>query len=426
MHSPRQTSSFSVLCTRPVIALLCVLFTVALGSASRAQGKTLPAQSIAAPAAAPPPVPVLTNAYRLTPGDVLDITVQGHDDFKQTATIGPDGTINSIGVGTVVAAGLTREQLTRVLVNRLAPRQILHPQVNVSVQQTHPRQISMTGQGIHTPGVYDWRPGMTLLDAIAAAGGVAQAPELTDALLISSRTAQADPINLVKLIETGDQSQNAPLQPGDIILMSPRDPAKAFVQVVGQVAHAGPQTVPANGATLQSVLTLAGGATATAALSRVQLVHGAQTQTLNLHNTLFNINDPAAQVRVMAGDVVNVPLNNNHVQFFGEINTPGEMLMPDGETLTLTRALAIRGGPTRDADQKIIGIVRTDASGHQIAYPVNEDNQLQAKNKGRDLVLLPDDKVVLPRRRPATTGLGVLSTAVGTLFGIKALGGFIH
>ncbi len=421
MHFSRQTLSFSPLRLLLLTALLGACAALAPGAFAQASRVSLPARTTAAPAVAPSPVPVLPRAYRLTPGDILDITVQGHDDFKETTTISPDGTINYIGVGTVAAAGLTREQLTAVLAKRLV-RQILRPQVNVSVQQTHPRQISMTGQGIHAAGVYDWRPGMTLLDAIAAAGGVAQAPELTDALLISSQTAQTTSIDLVTLIERGDQSQNAPLQPGDIVLMSPRDPAKAYVQVVGQVGRPGPQTVPPGGATLQSVLTQAGGASGTAALSRVQLVHGTQTQTLNLHNTLYNINDPAAQVRVVAGDIINVPLNNNHVQFFGEITTPGEMLMPDGEALTLTRALAIRGGPTREADQKIIGIVRTDTSGHQTAYAVNEDDQLRARNKGRDIVLLPDDKIVLPHRRPATTGLGVLSTAVGALFGIRTLG----
>ena len=425
MYTPRQTLSFASLRFLASTALLCLSALFAPGTLAQTPAVGLPARAPAAPVRLPLGVPVLDRAYLLTPGDVLDITVQGHDDFKEITTIGPDGTINYVGVGTVVAAGLTREQLTHLLAQRLV-RQILRPQVNVSVQQTHPRQVSMTGQGIHAPGLYDWRPGMTLLDAVAAAGGVSQAPELTDALLLSSRTPQPAPIDLVKLIELGDQAQNVSLEPGDIILMSPRDPAKAFVQVVGQVGHAGPQTVSASGSTLQAVLTQAGGALGTAALSRVQLVHGTQTTTLNLHNILYNINDPAAQARVVAGDVVNIPLNNNHVEFFGEINAPGEQIMPDGETLTLTRALALRGGVTRDADQKTIGIVRTDASGHQVAYAVNEDNQLQGKNKGRDIVLLPDDKIVLTRRRQATTGLGVLSTTIGALFGIRTLGGFLH
>lgn len=414
MHYTYQPPSFLSLRVWLALGLLGLSFSPA--PAARAQTP---------PRAMPAPVPVLPSAYRLTPGDVLDITVQGHDDFRQTATINPDGTISYVGVGTIVAAGLTREQLTQALTKRLV-RQVLRPRVNVSVQQTHPRQVSMTGQGVHLPGVYDWRPGMTLLDAIAAAGGVAQAPELTDALLINSRTAQADPIDLVKLIEQGDQAQNVSLQPGDIILMSPRDPAKAYVQVVGQVGRPGPQTVPPGGATLQSVLTMAGGAIGTAALSRVQLVHGAQTQTLNLHNTLFNINDPAAQVHVVAGDVINVPLNNNHIQFFGEITAPGEQLMPDGETLTLTRALAIRGGPTREADQKAIAIVRTDNSGHQVAYVFNEDDQLKARNKGQDIVLLPDDKIVLPKRRAGFTGLSALQTTLGTIFPLAALRTVFH
>lgn len=406
-------------------ALCCALLPINRLGAQASVNTRASVPLAAKPAPATRTVPVLARSYLLRPGDVLEISVLGHDDFKQTTTISPDGTINYPGVGTATAAGLTREQLTRVLAHGLV-RQVLRPQVNINVQQTHPRQISMTGQGVHAPGVYDWRPGMTVLDAIAAAGGVAQAPEQTDALLIPSATREADPINLVKLIEQGDQSQNADLQPGDIILMSPRDPAKAFVQVIGQVGRPGPAIVPSGGATLQSVLTQAGGVLRSAALTQVQVVHNGQTRTLNLHNTLFDVNDPAAQMRLDAGDVVNVPLNDNRIQFYGEINQPGEMIIPDGQPLTLTRAIAMRGGPTRESDQKAIGIVRTNAAGKQEAYAVNEDDLLRARNKGQDIVLQPGDKIVVPRRRQATTPLGALSTAVGTLFGIRALGGFLH
>jgi len=189
-----------------------------------------------------------------------------------------------------------------------------------------------------------------------------------------------------------------PHSPGDIVLMSPRDPAKAYVQVLGQIAHAGPVAVPPGGATLQYVLTQAGGAIPSAALSHVQVVHGKQTQTLNLHPLLFDISAPVAQTRVAAGDIVFVPLNNNHVDFYGEINAPGEMTMPDGEALTLTRAIALRSGVTHDADQRIIGIVRRDNTGHQYLLPINTDDLLKARNKGQDIALLPDDRVVIPKR----------------------------
>ncbi len=385
------------------------------------------AQTTSAPPVPANSVPVLSGAYVLTPGDVLDIVVQGHDDFNRLNTvIPPDGYITTTGVaGKVRAAGQTIEALEQTITHKLL-RQIRRPLVTISVRETHPRQVSVLGQGVRAPGLVNWRPGMSVLDALAATGGAVQAPELTDALLIPNGGAKAVPIDLVALIEAGDQAQNVTLNPGDILLMSPRDPAKAYVQVLGQVGHAGPVAVPPGGATLQYVLTQAGGATGAAALSRVQVVHAAQTQTLNLHPLLFDISAPVAQTRVAAGDIVNIPLNNNHVDFYGEINAPGEMTMPDGETLTLTRALALRSGVTRDADQRVIGIVRRDATGHQYALAVNTDDLLKARNKGQDIALLPDDKIVVPKRRQALTGYGVLSTAVGTLFGVRTIRNAFH
>lgn len=415
-------SSIPFSCARPAWwrgALLLLLLAVVTAP-------TL-AQTVPAPPAAMSDVPVLSGAYVLTPGDVLDIVVQGHDDFNHLNTvIPPDGYITTTGVvGKVRAAGQTIEALEQTITHKLL-RQILRPLVTVSVRETHPRQVSVQGGGVRAPGLVNWHPGMTVLDALAATGGAVQAPELTDALLIPTGGAKAVPIDLVALIEAGDQTQNVTLSPGDIVLMSPRDPAKAYVQVLGQVGRAGPVAVPPGGATLQYVLTQAGGAIPSAALSHVQVVHGKQTQTLNLHPLLFDISAPVAQTRVAAGDIVFVPLNNNHVDFYGEINAPGEMTMPDGETLTLTRAIALRSGVTHDADQRIIGIVRRDSMGREVALAVNTDDLLKARNKGQDIALLPDDRVVIPKRRQAVTGLGVLSTAVDALFGVTSIRNVFH
>ena len=394
----------ALLCSIVCAALLC-----SLPSPARCQSATTDSDVV-----------VMPSSYVLAPGDVLDITVQGFPDFTRETTIPPDGFITYVGVGQIQAAGQTRAQLTHALAVRLV-HQIRHPQVTVSVRETHPRQISILGQGVRNPGVYNWRPGLLLSEAIASSGGPVQAPELTDATLATNHGKTNTTIDLVKLIEQGDPAQNVALQPGDTIFMSPRDPARAFVQVIGQVAHPGPFAVPPGGATIEYVLTQAGGATLTAALSRVQLQHDAQTQMLNLHPLLFDLNAPAGQTKVVAGDVVNVPLNNNHVDVFGEVNIPGELALPDGEPLSVTRALALRGGPTRDADQRTVGIVRTDAQGKQIALVVNTDDLLKARGKGQDIVLEPGDTLVVPKRRPGLNGLSALSTTLGTIFPLAAL-----
>ena len=128
-------------------------------------------------------VPVLPSSYVLAPDDVLDIGVQGQEEFQKTVTVSPDGTINYIGVGSVMAAGKTVAQLKQTLTRKLLP-QFTQPLVTVSVRETHSRKVSVLG-AVQTPGELIYRPGMHLLDAIAGSGDLKQQPELTQITLIT-------------------------------------------------------------------------------------------------------------------------------------------------------------------------------------------------------------------------------------------------
>ena len=232
---------------------------------------------------------ITSSAYVLAPSDTVDISVQGHDDLHQTIQILPDGTFNYPIVGPIQAAGKTRAQLQTEITRGLSD-QYNQPVVTVIVRDSHTRGITVSGI-VRTPGTYAYRPGISLLEVLAASGGSAQPNEQTQMTLISGTKSRA--IDLVSLLN-GDPAQNVTLSPGDSLLLSQRDPAKSQVQVIGQVGRPGQYGVMREGATLISILTEAGGATSAAALSHVQVVRYGRTFTFNLHPTLYNVDDPSA------------------------------------------------------------------------------------------------------------------------------------
>src|SRR5205085_870134 len=142
------------------------------------------------------------------------------------------------------------------------------------------------------------------------------------------------PVDLTQLYVHKDTSLNVPLAPGDLVLISARDPEIAYVQVVGQVKTPGPYHVVPSGATVLDVLNQAGGATDKAALSRVQIMHAGETRFYNLRPLLFNSNGPIGRTRVVAGDVVSVPLNDDKIAVVGNVRKPDLDVIPDGEKWT--------------------------------------------------------------------------------------------
>ena len=410
----RFSRSFSQ-CLAALMLALCGCTLV--NNTARAQGVAVPAPTGAASDA----VPVLSEDYRLNPADQVDVTVEGHEEFNKSFGIPPDGKVTYFG-HTVPAAGMTVDKLTAALTKALHG-QLLHPELSVTIRQTHPRQVAVIGTA-RAPGMVDYRPGMKLLDAIASSGGPTQAPEMTDATLVTNNGTTNQPIDLVKLMAGADPALNVPLQPGDILSLQARNPATSMVLIRGQVAHEGQYPVRPEGATLLAMLTQAGGALPSAAITRVQLTHDGQTRVLDLRPTLFDTTAPVGQTPVAAGDTVAVPLNNAKYMVLGEVNSRNVFGLPDGEPVTVTKALALAGGPTPDADMKNVQIVRADAQGKLTYLPVNVDDILR-KRSGADPTLRDADILYFPKRSHSNTS-GSIQNGLGTIFSLGALSNLLR
>lgn len=123
--------------------------------------------------------PGLAQDYRLRPGDTVQVEVLEDTTLNRSAMVLPDGQISLPLTGSVRAAGRTLAQIQADLAARLAPNFAEPPTVFVTLATLAERvaapartiDIFILGAA-NTPGRVEVVPGTTVLQAIAAAGGL--------------------------------------------------------------------------------------------------------------------------------------------------------------------------------------------------------------------------------------------------------------
>ncbi|HEY5594520.1 MAG TPA: polysaccharide biosynthesis/export family protein [Nitrospiria bacterium] len=117
-----------------------------------------------------PPGIAQSQDYILGPRDLLRITVYDHKDLETKVRVSEDGKITFPLLGEVRAAGLTVQGLEREITKMLADGYIVNPNVGVFVEEFRV-VVYVTGE-VRKPGSFPYEAGMTVLKAIALAGGL--------------------------------------------------------------------------------------------------------------------------------------------------------------------------------------------------------------------------------------------------------------
>jgi polysaccharide export outer membrane protein len=107
--------------------------------------------------------------YRIGSGDKLQINVYKEADLTQALQVRPDGRITMPLVGDLAAAGQTPMQLQRRLAESLR-EYVSNPVVTVMVVEVADRVVYVMGE-VNTPGAVPLKGSMTVLQALAVAGG---------------------------------------------------------------------------------------------------------------------------------------------------------------------------------------------------------------------------------------------------------------
>lgn len=184
------------------------------------------AGSISAGAASSAPVAPAAAAtinpdYLIGPGDKLQIYVWQNPDLTVTVPVRQDGKVSTPLVEDMLAAGKTASALARDI-ETVLKEYVRSPKVNVFVLDAISAfsQVKVTGQ-VKVPQAMPFHEGMTVLDAVLAAGGLtdfaaggrAKVVRMADGKQLEIK------VRLDKLLDSGDMSQNVVLRPGDVLLI---------------------------------------------------------------------------------------------------------------------------------------------------------------------------------------------------------------
>ena len=129
-------------------------------------------ESQVAEASAPPPPAAVNAPYRLAAGDRLRVIVFGQDNLSNSFSVDSSGVISMPLAGRLRAQGLSTAELERAIEARLRRGYLREPSVSVEVEAFRP--IFILG-GVEVAGQYAFVDGMTVNQAVAAAGGFARA-----------------------------------------------------------------------------------------------------------------------------------------------------------------------------------------------------------------------------------------------------------
>ena len=166
------------------------------------------------------------NIYRIGVDDTITVNVWRNPELTVTVPVRPDGKISMPLIGDVTAAGSTPEEVSADISKRLQSY-VRDPNVTIMVTglQSHEylARLRITG-AVNTPSSLNYRQGMTVLDAILAAGSVNDfsAPNNTKLYRKIDGKARVINIRLGDILYEGRLETNIDLRPGDIITVPER------------------------------------------------------------------------------------------------------------------------------------------------------------------------------------------------------------
>ncbi len=156
--------------------------------------------------------------YLLRPGDVFDLQFEFSPEYNQSVTVQPDGFVTLRGLGDLHVAGKTVPELTQALKESYG-KFLAQPVISVVLKDFEKPYFIANGQ-VGKPGKYELRGDTTVTEALAVAGGLNDAAKNSQVLLfrrVSQEWVEAREVNVKKLLNGKDLSEDVHLKPGDMI-----------------------------------------------------------------------------------------------------------------------------------------------------------------------------------------------------------------
>jgi protein involved in polysaccharide export with SLBB domain len=332
------------------------------------------------------------RTYILGPGDEVYIDIYGQSERYYEAAVSPEGQLILENIGPISVSGLTLEEATNVIRNRLSTfytglkgnRPTTFLQLNLGNVRTI--KVHLVGE-VRLPGTFTLSAFSSVFNALYAAGGPNENGSMRQVRLIREGNEIAE-IDIYDFLTKGDPSMNDMLKDQDMILVPP---------YLGRVTVEGAVKRPKifevkDGETFADVLSFAGGFTDQAFRDRVNVerITEKQKAVSDIYNDQFHMFLVKGGDRYQVGEVLD--RYTNRIQIKGAVYRPGNYAYQEGLTLTqlLEKAEGLRG----EAYAKRVQILRTNEDLSTRMLQVN----LEEIRSGReaDVPLKREDLVRVP------------------------------
>lgn len=171
--------------------------------------------------------------YLIGPADTIELRVWGAVDMAQNLTVDRNGEVSIPKVGAVVVAGTRVKDLESVLEKRIA-RVFKNFEVSATLGNLRAITVYVVGQA-RVPGAHKVAGFSTLISALFETGGPSALGSMRDVQLVRDGKPVTR-LDLYDFIRSGDKSGDAPLRPGDVILIPPAGPRVALIGALDQPA----------------------------------------------------------------------------------------------------------------------------------------------------------------------------------------------
>jgi protein involved in polysaccharide export with SLBB domain len=164
---------------------------------------------------------IMLPEERLTVDDVIEVRVFSEPDLSGTFRISADGTVDYPFAGRIVVVGLRTGEIQALLTQKLKEGYLRNPQVSVMVKEWNNNRVIVMGQ-VQKPGSVTYFQNMTIVDAIASAGGFTGIAAKNSVMLRREENGAVHSRHLPVADISEGRAANVVLRPKDIVVVEER------------------------------------------------------------------------------------------------------------------------------------------------------------------------------------------------------------
>lgn len=299
------------------------------------------------------------NDYSISPEDLLEVNVMGVPEVSREYRVSSNGFLTlPLLSDPVPAAGVTLDQLQRLIAAKYREAGMLNEAVvTVSLRETRHSTILVSGEVAHPQAVAALGP-MRLLDVLIQVGGLT--PDAgNDAIIMRGEqgaradladSAQAAPnerpsgqtmrLDIRKLVQTGDDTTNILLYPGDRVTVQRAE----LLYVLGAVSRPGGYVLSEarQEVTVLKALAMAGDVTGVAKTKRITILRrdpaGPPEKREEIPvNYRAMVKGQIADIQMKPDDILYVPESRSLKAWHTSVNTMTAVATSGGTMLMIYR-----------------------------------------------------------------------------------------